>query len=363
MHWYLYPFSILYGIAINVRNKLFDLEIKKSKSFKLPIISIGNISVGGTGKTPHAEFLIEWLKQSYSVATLSRGYKRKTKGFVEVKTNSIVRDVGDEALQIKQKFPDVKVVVDEKRVNGVKTLLNEKEKPQVIVLDDAFQHRHIDPGMNILLIDYNKPITKDYLLPVGRLREPARNRDRANIIIVTKCPPTMNPIDFRIMFKELNLFPYQNLFFTSFTYTSLKPLFGSKQKISSLNDLKGKTVLCVTGIANPESLYSEIEKAGATIKKLQFSDHHTFTKGNINKIFNEYNDIKSSDKIILCTEKDAVKFKTEFQNSELINIPFFYVPIKVKFLNNEEDNFKKIITKFIGRFNESSIKRDEIGKS
>lgn len=351
MHWYLFPFALIYGFVINVRNKLFDLDLKKSTSFQMPIISIGNISIGGTGKTPHTEFLIEWLKEQRKVASLSRGYGRKTRGFIEVKTHSKVKEVGDESLQIKQKYPDVTVAVDEKRVRGVEKLLSKDDSADVVILDDAYQHRYIDPGINILLIDYNRPITKDFLLPVGRLREPAQNKKRANIIIVTKCPPILNPIDFRIMLKELNLFPYQNLFFTTFTYNNLNPLFNNHLGLKHMNDLKGKTVLCVTGIANPKSLYVELENVGAKIEKMIFSDHHSYTQANINKIFNKFNTITDSQKVILCTEKDAVKFKTEFKESALVKVPFYYVPIKVKFLNDEEKKFKEIISKFVNRFN------------
>lgn len=350
MHWYLIPFSLIYGFAVNFRNKLFDLEIKKSSSFDIPVISVGNISVGGTGKTPHTEFLIEWLKEHYNIASLSRGYKRKTRGFYEVKTDSTVKQVGDEALQVKQKYPEVKVLVDEKRVHGVRELLKSNRDKEVVILDDAFQHRHISPGINILLIDYNRPITKDFLLPVGRLREPAFNKKRANIVILTKCPRVLNPIDFRIMHKELNLFPYQDLFFTTFTYNALKPVFGNKGIYKSIQDLKNKTVLCVTGIANPETLYAELEEVGAKIIKMPFADHHAFTEANGNKIFNKFNDINESEKLVLCTEKDAIKFKSEFTETALTKVPFYYVPIKVKFLNNEEAKFKDIVKKFIGRF-------------
>lgn len=350
MRWYLIPFSIIYGLIVNLRNKLFDLELIKSTAFDIPIISVGNISVGGTGKTPHTEFLIEWLKTKYKVSTLSRGYKRKTRGFVEVTTNAKVKDVGDEALQVKQKYPDVKVVVDEKRVHGVQQLLKNERPSEVIILDDAYQHRHIEPGINILLIDYNRPITKDFLLPVGRLREPALNKKRANIVILTKCPRVLNPIDFRIMHKELNLYSYQELFFTTFTYAQLKPVYSDKLNITSLSDLKNKTILCITGIANPTTLYTEIENNGAEIIKMPFADHHEFTAANVHKIYNRFNAIKNNDKLILCTEKDAVKFKSALTDTVLNKVPFYYVPVQVKFLNNEEIKFKNIITKFISRY-------------
>ncbi len=349
MHWILLPFSIIYGIVVFIRNKLFDTGWIKSKSFDIPVINIGNISVGGTGKTPHTEYLISILNK-YKVAVVSRGYKRKTKGFVEASTNSKVTDVGDEPLQIKQKFSNITVVVDEKRVHAVENLLNKQNKPDVILLDDAYQHRYIKPGLNILLVDYNRPIFKDFILPVGRLREPAHNSKRADIIIFTKCPDSLTPIDFNLLKKEMHIFPYQKVFFTTFKYGNIIPIFNEDLKIISTENLSGKDILVVSGIANPKPLYKKLLETDASITMLQFSDHHEFTKNDIKKIITGFNQIKSDNKILLCTEKDAVRFKTNNISNELIELPFYYLPIEVTFLNNQEKEFADTINKYMSRY-------------
>ena len=224
----LYPLSWLYGIAVSFRNQMYDLNLLKSTEFDVPIISIGNITVGGTGKTPHVEYLVNLLRDKFNVATLSRGYKRKTSGFHCVETNSTALEVGDEPLQIKNKFPEIRVAVCENRVVGADKLLNLSNKiiPDVLLLDDAFQHRKITPGINILLIDYTRQIKYDTLLPVGRLRESASQMRRANIIIYTKCPNEITPITRRILMKDVELMPYQELYFTTLNYQNLEPVFG-----------------------------------------------------------------------------------------------------------------------------------------
>lgn len=346
----LFPFSIIYRLIVNVRNKCFDLKILKSESFNYPIITIGNITVGGTGKTPHTEYLINWLKQNHKPAVLSRGYKRKTKKYINVETHSTVSEVGDEPLQMKLKYPDVNVAVDRKRVNGVKKLISQNNKPDLIVLDDAFQHRHIKAGLNILLIDYNKPITKDYMLPTGRLREPAHNKSRANIIIITKCPEYLKPIDFRIIKKELKIFPYQDLFFTVFKYKNLISLL-DKQKQSQLSDYKDYTSIILTAIANPKPIYKKVEELGLKIEKMAFADHHTFSIGDIKKLNDKFNKLPNNKKIIICTEKDAVKLKEIVsKSSEFNTLPIHYLPIEVEFLNNGEKNFKHLINKYLSHF-------------
>ncbi len=353
MNWFLLPFALLFWLIVNIRNKLFDFGILNVETFDVPIISIGNITVGGTGKTPHTEYLVKLLKEKYRIATLSRGYKRKTKGFLKAKVNSKVNEVGDEPLQMKNKFSDITVAVDEKRVNGVNELLKQKKKPQIILLDDAFQHRHIKPGLNILLMDYNRPITKDHLLPVGKLREPARNMSRAHVIIVTKCPSNLKPIDFRLMQKDLNIYPYQNLFFTTFKYNSLKPVFNQKavKKISNLNDY---TALVVTGIANPQPIYKQLEHENVRLEKLAFSDHHVFSDADVRKITAAFMNIKTQKKIIICTEKDAMRLKDISGQNDFTKLPIYYLPIEVEFLNQSNDCFNEILMKFIGKYTTNS---------
>lgn len=347
MHWYLLPFSFLYRIIVSSRNKFFDWEWLPTKKFDLPIINVGNITVGGTGKTPHIEYLVKSLNKQYSTGVVSRGYGRKTKGFIEVQPDSNASDVGDEPLQIKQKFKNTVVVVDEKRVHAIEHLIKENKTPQVVLLDDAYQHRYITPGLNVLLIEYNKLITKDKMLPVGRLREPAHNSSRANIVILTKCPKNLSPIDFRILGKELNLFPYQTLYFTSFTYRELKPVFKNPVNTKRIGELKGYETIVVTGIANPMKIYAKLKKIGSKITKVRFPDHHNFKLSDINKIHNAYLGIQSKKKIIICTEKDAVRLKTSRFKDKLMNLPIYSLPIEVSFLNNEENNFLDQINNYI----------------
>lgn len=347
MNKLLLPFSFIYRLIVALRNSFFDLKILKSHSFPIPIINIGNITVGGTGKTPHTEYLIDILKGKYKLAVLSRGYKRKTKNFIEVAPHSPVKEVGDEPLQIKQKYPNISVAVDRKRVNGVEQLLKKKQKPDVIILDDAFQHRYIKAGLNILLIDYNKPIHKDCMLPAGRLREPVHNKSRATIIIVSKCPKDLKAIDLRIIRKELKLFPYQSLFFSFLEYKNLmplNPLSGQKQ----ITRFRNYTAILFTAIANPKPLYKKIKEEGINIEKMPFSDHHYFTESDLIKLKERFDKINADKKIIICTEKDAVKLKELVTKFSIINnLPIYYLPIEVVFLNNQEKEFKQLIDKFL----------------
>lgn len=347
MHWYLYPFSLIYGAVVQFRNKFFDWGWIESKKFNIPVISVGNITVGGTGKTPHIEYLLNVIDDKYSAAIISRGYKRKTKGYIEVKTQSNVSEVGDEPLQIKRKFKNSIVIVDEKRVHAIEKITIENTNIDVVLLDDAYQHRYVKPGLNILLVDYNRPITKDFIFPVGRLREPAFNRNRADVVIVTKCPDDMSPIDIRIMQNELNLFPYQSLFFSSLRYNNLKAVFSKKNSYNKIEDLKGVSVLVVTGIANPKPLHDKLKNVGANIFKLSFSDHHEFSQSDLNRISNSFKSIEDKNKVIVCTEKDAVRLKTAGVKKSITNLPFYSLPIEVVILNCEESEFKEIIMNYI----------------
>ena len=266
IHKWLYPASWLYGAVVMMRNKLFDWEVLQSKSFDIPIISVGNLAVGGTGKTPHTEYLIKFLCNQYKVAVLSRGYKRHTKGYVLATPESTARSIGDEPYQMHQKFPSVTVAVDEKRCHGIEKLLAlQKPSIDVILLDDAFQHRYVKPGLSILLTDYHRLFCDDTLLPAGRLREPISGKNRAQIVIVTKCPQDIKPIDYNIITKRLNLYPYQQLFFSSFRYGNLQPVFPTMSPDTNaistnhevaLSSLTNTDILLMTGIASP-ALFSK----------------------------------------------------------------------------------------------------------
>ena len=335
----LLPLSWLYGIGVNFRNRMFDKKILKQRKFNIPIICVGNLTVGGTGKTPHIEYLVRLLSPKFKVAVLSRGYKRKSKGFKIVETDSKAQDVGDEPLQIKQKFPDILVIVDKNRVKAIEKILSfDKEKqPDVILLDDGFQHRYVLPSMSILLVDSNRPVFEDKLLPAGMLREPLKSLDRASIVMVTKCQPDMHPIDFRIYSNGLDLFPYQDLYFTSFVYDNLKPVFPELNLDSlPLDELRKKHIFLVTGIASPGPLVRKLEYKTYNLYTKFFPDHHNFTKDDIRSISEFADSIKDNNKIILTTEKDAVRFLTLSYLPDDIKNMLYYIPVNVAFINNEE---------------------------
>lgn len=346
----LYPLALLYGFVVFVRNRLYELKLLKSKEFDVPVISVGNITVGGTGKTPHTEYLIRLLKDNFNVATLSRGYKRKTKGFRRVEQNSTVAEAGDEPLQLKRKFPHITVSVCEDRVKGVEQLLEENTEnktPDVILLDDAFQHRRIAPGINILLIDYNRPINKDMLLPAGRLREGKTQMRRANIIIFTKCPSEITPIMRQILQKDVRLKPYQELFFTALAYDEVQPVFKQygPEKIKNTGEY---TLLVVTGIASPQSMHKHLNAISNEIKTIIFPDHHYFSETDIELIMNKFIKIKSEKKIIITTEKDALRFKDLPKVNEAFKKVLYYLPVRVKFPDEEEKSFNKKIINYVG---------------
>ncbi len=346
MRWFLIPVSIIFRFIVFLRNKLFDWGLLKSKSYTLPIIAIGNITVGGTGKTPHAEYLLNWMEQNYRILLLSRGYKRKTKGFFEVKTESSVAQAGDEPLQMKQKFPAIRVVVDEKRVHAIDTLLNDTNPPELILLDDAFQHRYVNPGLKILLIDYHRPINHDYMLPAGNLREPAKNSKRADILIVTKCPLTMLPFEYHKLSEELKKTPNQELFFTSVTYGDVKAVF-ENDSIPNIPILTNSEVLVVTGIANPKPFYHWIEEMGARLHTMVFPDHHTFTDLDCQKMSELYLRIPGKINCIITTEKDAMRMRSADVAPFLKMLPIYYIPITIQFLNEGEEKFKNRIVRYL----------------
>ncbi|WP_053826867.1 tetraacyldisaccharide 4'-kinase [Lascolabacillus massiliensis] len=354
----LLPLSWLYGTVVSFRNWLFNKNILKQRSFSIPVICVGNITAGGTGKTPHIEYLIRLLSPKFKVAVLSRGYKRKSKGFLIVDTNSNVRNVGDEPLQIKKKFPDTLVVVDKNRVNAIEKIMSieKEERPDVILLDDGFQHRHVRPSLSIVLADCNRPVFEDRLLPAGLLREPLKSIDRASVVVVTKCNPDMQPIDFRIYSNGLNLYPFQELFFTTFDYDKLSPVFPELHpEVVSINDLRKKHLFLVTGIASPEPLVRKLEYKTYNLYTMFFSDHHNFTRKDIQSIENMVNSVEDENKIIVTTEKDAVRFRDLAYLPENIKNIMYYLPVRVTFLNNKERiTFNKKIVEHVRNYKTNS---------
>ena len=347
IHKWLYPASWLYGAVVMMRNKLFDWEVLQSKSFDIPIISVGNLAVGGTGKTPHTEYLIKFLCNQYKVAVLSRGYKRHTKGYVLATPESTARSIGDEPYQMHQKFPFVTVAVDEKRCHGIEKLLAlQKPSIDVILLDDAFQHRYVKPGLSILLTDYHRLFCDDTLLPAGRLREPISGKNRAQIVIVTKCPQDIKPIDYNIITKRLNLYPYQRLFFSSFRYGNLQPVFSNEGGIA-LSLLTDTDILLITGIASPAPILERLGDCTKQIDLLSFGDHHDFTHKDMQQIRERFNKLKGKRRLIITTEKDATRLINHpGLDAELK--PFIYaLPIEIEILQNQQDKFNQHIIDYV----------------
>lgn len=337
----LFPLSIIYGFIIWLRNKLFDKNILRSASFNFPLICVGNLAVGGTGKTPMTEYLIRLLQQKYIVATLSRGYKRKTKGFAIAEENTTAIDVGDEPMQLHKKFPNVTVAVAEERVVGIPQLLHAKPKTEVIILDDAFQHREVRAGMNILLTDYQNLYTRDFILPAGDMRDVKSSSKRAHIIIVTKCKSHLNDEEKEKIIKELNPLPDQKVYFTKIEYGSPYHLFTKETKF-----LEPETnVLLVCGIANPKPLQEILTTYSASYELLFFTDHHIFTIDDLEEIKKQFSKIESQNKIILTTEKDGVRLAK--YESELKQLPIYIIPIRHKFLFGQENEFEKIVLEFV----------------
>lgn len=351
IHYCLLPLSWIYGWGVSIRNKFFDLQWRESRSFDLPVICIGNLSVGGTGKTPHTEYLIQLLQEEgWQVATLSRGYKRHTKGYRLANADSTAAEIGDEPCQMKQKFPDVQVSVDENRCHGIEKLMQLKHPPiDVILLDDAFQHRAVKAGLNILLTDFNRLFSDDHLLPAGRLREPVCGKNRAQIVIVTKCPDDIKPIDFNIISKKLNLYPYQKLFFSSFRYGELKPLFPQQgNKSVQLAQFDGEEeVLLVTGIASPAPLIQKIKAHTPHIKLMKFGDHHDFSARDVQQLQEQFLKLKNDKRYLITTEKDAVRLAAHPNFAESLKSWSYVLPIKIEILQNQQDNFNQNIIGYV----------------
>jgi tetraacyldisaccharide 4'-kinase len=348
----LLPFSLLYGFVVIVRNLLFDLNILKSVKLKTPVISVGNLSIGGTGKTPHIEYLAGLLHNDFKIAVLSRGYKRKSKGFTLGNKKSRVSDIGDEPLQILQKFPHIPVAVDKNRVDAIKILTETIRKLDCVLLDDAFQHRYVKSGLSILLVDFNKPVFNDVLLPAGNLREPLTGMRRADIIIVTKCASNLTPSAREDFISRLGKTVKQDLFFTRYEYGPPATVFKNKNKdreVLSYKQLKktGVSVMLVTGIANATPLKNFIKENARVEEEISFPDHHYFSDRDIQLMRIKFDAIHSAEKYIIVTEKDAVRLKEKEIHDKYFRKAFFYIPIEVKFLAKGEKPFIKRIYKYM----------------
>lgn len=356
IYWRLLPFALLYGLGVGLRNRLFDKGILTSKEFPLPVICIGNISVGGTGKTPHTEYLIRLLRKSYRIAVLSRGYKRKSKGFVLAQPDTPIEAIGDEPFQMSRKFPDIYVAVDRDRCHGISQLTDEITAPGVeaILLDDAYQHRYVKPGLNILLIDYHRPIQEDKLLPAGRLRESPDGKKRADILIISKCPPHLDTECRQQFRKALSPLPHQSLYFTTLAYGKLRLLFteGPERTLETLTP--EEHLLVVTGIASPTPLLEELSRYTRHVHPLTFGDHHDFNETDLHRIEEMFLRLPGPQKSIVTTEKDAARLVAHPGLSETLK-PYFYVlPIEVRFLNHEEESFNQQIIAYVRKNSRNS---------
>lgn len=340
----LLPFAILFWLAVVVRNWLYDKKIIKSVSFGLPLICVGNLSVGGTGKSPMVEYLVRHLKGRYKVATLSRGYKRKTKGYALAKEQTTAIEIGDEPMQFHRKFPDVPVAVGEERLDAIPQLLHDRPETQVVILDDAFQHRIINAGLNILLTDYGNLFTSDFFLPTGDLRDQRKSYKRAHIIVVTKCKPELSEEERMKIVREINPLPHQKLFFTRIAYGV--PYHIARQDFRFIDERT--EVLLVTGIANPRPLKLFLEERVETYYMMSYNDHHIFSMIDWKDIKKRFENIEASKKIILTTEKDAMRL-LKFRE-EMDGMPFYVLPIEHKFLFNQENEFNNTVIHFIQNF-------------
>ncbi|MCM1138708.1 MAG: tetraacyldisaccharide 4'-kinase [Duncaniella sp.] len=331
----LYPISKLYGMGMAVRNKMFEYGMLKQEEFDIPVVVVGNIAMGGTGKTPHVEYIVESMMGKYNIGVLSRGYKRATRGFVLATPQSRPEDIGDESYQIYRKFgPEITVAVCENRVEGIKKMREVNPKINMLILDDAFQHRYVKPSVSIVLTEFNRPVFNDKILPYGRLRESKSALNRAEIVVVTKCPPDMKPMQYRIFKENLNLFPYQKLYFSRFNYGHLVPVFPSDtDSVPSISSLDSDTsLLVVTGVANPKPFSRYLRRHKAKVRVRRFPDHHNFTTSDMESISRQFDELPGKQKYIITTEKDAVRLFNNPYFSHKLKKYIFYIPIKVEFL-------------------------------
>ncbi len=332
--------SQLYGLAVAARNGLYDLGILKSRSFRVPVICVGNITAGGTGKTPHVIWLAEKLSSMMPVAILSRGYLRSSKGFRVVTGTDTTADAGDEPLQMARSLKQARVFVDRDRVNGISEIMRSNPAMETILLDDGFQHRAVRAGMNILLTDWNRLMTRDRLLPLGRLRESLRGIKRADIIIVTKSPSRVSPDEMEAVRRELSeTGASQSIYFTTFAYEKPVPLFfGTPMR----GITAGTTVLLVTGIAEPGPLATYLLDISARVVHLVFPDHHPYSAEDIEKITSAFDAISEPDKIIITTSKDGVRLKEIANIADHVRESIHYLPVNVQFIDNENDFLNKV---------------------
>lgn len=348
LRFLLFPFAFLYGIVIHIRNFLFDKKILSSQHFSTPTICVGNISVGGTGKTPMTEMLLSFLQDDYKTATLSRGYKRKTKGFLIANDTTTALEIGDEPMQFHQHFPNVLVSVGEDRANAIQQLEQIANKPDVIILDDAMQHRKVKADFNILLTDYSNLYVDDYFSPVGSLRDQRSSAKRADVIVVTKCPSNMDSEEKREIEKRIKILPHQQLFFSTIAHAEPYDLFTKeKYNFSNIDE-----TIAIAGIAKPQPYFDYLQKHTKLLQKITLPDHHDFTEEDIAKIFSAHKNIDDNKQIIyIVTEKDATKIYSYQQVFINLSARIYVLPINCVILYNESDNFREKVIAVIDNIN------------
>ena len=331
------PLSFAYGAVTATRNKMFDCGMLEQRRFDIPVLVVGNIAVGGTGKTPHVEYLIDLLRSKYRIGVLSRGYNRRTKGFVLASDESSARQIGDEPFQIYRKFGHlgVMVAVCEDRARGIDRMREIDPQLNLIILDDAFQHRYVKPTLSIVLTEHSRQVYEDEMMPAGRLREGAGALNRADIVIVTKCPDTMKQIDYRIFTKNMGLYPWQQLYFSKYTYGDLVPLFPDEvthqPQLDRMTDRD--TIVVVAGIANPRPFIKHIRQSRAKVTGLIFSDHHNFRRDDIAAIIAKLKAAPDTRRaIVVTTEKDAMRLRDFPGLPNGLKRRIFYVPIAVNII-------------------------------
>lgn len=338
----LYPFAVLYGAVLWLRNRLYDTGFFSSIEFSVPVITVGNLSVGGTGKTPHVEYLVRLLEYEYQVATMSRGYKRHTQGFLIADEQTNALRIGDEPMQYHLKFPELTVCVAEERITGIPALLQRKPFIDVVLLDDAYQHRSVKAGLTILITDHARPFYDDYILPLGRLREQRAAYKRANIIVVSKCPLGITENEAKNITQKIAPLPHQQVFFTGIRYCAPYN-FITKEEVS----LAGKNAVLVCCIARPEPLVAYLQQSMNDVHILSYPDHHYFVTKDLEEIKEAYNNWQVADKVIVTTEKDAARLHLHMDKLNTWDIPIVVLPIEVIVLLGGKDGLDSTVTRYV----------------
>lgn len=336
----LWPFAVVYDVVMNIRNKLYDLKLKPSVTFDIPVIGVGNLAVGGTGKTPMVEYLIRLLGSQVKLAALSRGYGRKTKGFLLADSSATAKTIGDEPFQLFTKYgKEVVVAVGEERALAIPQILDQHPEVQVVVLDDAFQHRKVNAGFSILLSEYSKPFYEDHVLPFGRLREGQEGANRSDVIVITKCPHTLSENEMMKMMHAVHMFTQKPVFFSTIRY-------GEPVPMSDKYPVFSNEVILLSGIARPQPLKAYVEKNFKLVQHLEYRDHYNYTKRDVEKLSSVVS--SNFNLSILTTEKDRVKLMSDELKSMIQELPIFYLPIEMKFIKNGKD-FDMLVQDFISR--------------